>query len=484
MSVDIVIAGMPYVEGGEPLMAPGYLKSIVEIEGFSAIGIDLNVEFVNRIKGNRYYNELIGFATHGTITTQDEANKKNAIEEIIKEVDHQAQRILSYNPKQIGLSLLTAFAQGYTRWLCVRLKQLAPDIPIVVGGSGIRENLCDRGSYFCTELLSYNLIDHFITGDGERAIIEYLKGNYNYPGIDSMDWQQPDNLSDFPYPNYDDYDFSLYETPSIPILDSQGCVRKCEFCDIIEYWKKFTYKESSYTFQEMLHQSKKYNVYNFSMRNSLTNGNMREFKKWVSLVAEHNRTQPADTQVSWQGYFIIRNNEQHPEDMWPEIRDSNGTLYLGVETAIEKVRWEMGKKFKNEDIDYHLEMGKKYDVPLVMLMMGSNLGETREDYKFTQQWLQDRYQYAGKSVIGVWYTLAGILPNTAWDRKTDDDSISKSKHPYLWHETLGITEDERRLNLHVLIETAKPFNNFDSAISKTVNEMQSNLGDLIYDVTE
>lgn len=453
--VDIVFAAVPYVDSTEPIMAPGYLKAIVENNGYRAIAMDLNAEVMEKSKkyDRNLVEELVNFHYSDCACSEQAAV---ATEEM---VNYCAERILSYNSKIIGLSLLTYLSQRFTKFLLCRLKQLNPTVKIIIGGTGIKNFVADKKNDFCEELKQCGLIDHYILGDAENAIVEFLNGNLNYHGIDSEDWIQPTKLDQFPFPDYSDYNFDLYETKVIPIIDSQGCVRTCEFCDVIEHWKKYTYKPADYAFKEMLHQSQKHGIYKFSMRSSLTNGNLREFKKWVEMVAEYNQTHGTDKQFSWGGYFIVREGKQHPEELWEKIGLSQGTLILGVESVIEKVRWDLGKKFYNVDIDYHLEMGRKYQVPLVLLLIIASPTETLEDYEFTKQWIKDRIHYAKNSVITVITSFASILPGTEWYRKADDFQITLGDFPVFWsHQNLEITQEKKNAYWKEIVEICKPFN--------------------------
>lgn len=450
---DIVFAAVPYVETTEPIMAPGYLKAIVAQHGFTSVAMDLNIEFLEKIKHHPHRDELIKF------NLQDSAVSVEVAGSVDELIDYCAQRILNCQPRVIGLSLLTFISQRFTKLLLLRLRQLAPTVKIVIGGSGIKDFVADKKNHFCEDLKKHQLIDHYILGDGENAIVQLLNNNLSYPGIDSEHWVQPTNLADFPYPDYSDYNFDLYADKVIPIVDSQGCVRTCEFCDIIEHWKKYTYKPAEYAFNEMLHQSRKHGIYRFSMRNSLTNGNLKEFKRWVELIADYNQTATPDTQFSWFGYFIVRNASQHPEELWEKIGQSNGSLFLGVESVIERVRWEFGKKFYNQDIDYHLAMGQKYHIPLLILLISGSPSETREDYEYTKQWLKDRLHYAKNSVSSVSITLASILPGTEWQRKINESQIAVGQYPVLWvNQQLNITQEERLNYFNQLIEICKPYN--------------------------
>ena len=262
-------------------------------------------------------------------------------------------------------------------------------------------------------------------------LIEYLKNNLTYPGINSATWEPVIDLNVLPYPDFSDYDFSLYQEPGIPICDSRGCVRTCEFCDIIEHWKKYQYRTADNIFAEMQHQIQKHKLTKFFFYNSLTNGNMKEFQKLLDLICEYNTDNPAK-QISWDGYFIVRNEKQHPEEFWQKIKKSNGYLQLGIESVVEKVRVNLGKNFTNEDIDYHLAMAKKYSVPLLLLLIIGYPTETHEDFEFTKQWFQDRQQYARNPINQVVFALAAILPNTKLERKQEEYGIVRGEIPTIW----------------------------------------------------
>jgi hypothetical protein len=451
---DIVFASVPLVEASEPIMPPGLLKSIAEAEGFTSIAIDLNVDIWHWVRDHSEREKLVHNLSNHVID-------HDIADELHMMIKHCAEQILAHNPTIVGLSLLSYQSQVFTVWLAFYLKDVQPDIKIIIGGSGIKNFVADiANNSFCETLKKLKLIDHYIMGDGEIALKEFLHGNLNYPGIDSVTWIQPTDISNFPHPNYTDYDFTKYDNPAIPITDSRGCVRACEFCDIIEHWKKFVYRSAESLFDEMLHQIKTHNIKNFNMMNSLTNGNMKEFSKWLDLIVEYNKHQPQEQQISWKGYFIVREAHQHPEELWDKLKKSNGLLVLGVESVIEHVRWNMKKKFTNKAIDYHLEMARKYQVPLNLLLIVGSPEETYKDYEFTKQWFRDRVGYAKNSVQSVILNFAAILPGTEWSRKKDQLKIISGNFPSNWiKQDQSITPEIRLQHFNELAKICEAFTN-------------------------
>ena len=130
-----------------------------------------------------------------------------------------------------------------------------------MGGSGIT-TISEK---YPQKLYDAGMIDAFITGEGEQSIIEFAKGNFDYPGINDMNYKQitPEIIDRTPEPNFDDYNLDLYGKENLliykqfdsatwadfnkdihvlPITASRGCVRKCVYCDVPSQWPKFTHR--------------------------------------------------------------------------------------------------------------------------------------------------------------------------------------------------------------------------------------------------
>jgi hypothetical protein len=455
----IVFAAVPYLETDQPIMAPAVLKAVAESQGHKSFGIDLNIDFRTKIlslpENSRF--AMIDFLLRKQTKLSDRIFVLFA--EI---VDQYSRRILSYKPNVVGLSLLTWQSQVFAQELAINLKRLRPKLEIIMGGTGITQQLMNSDTSYCWHLKNKGIIDHYITGDGEQALVEYLNGNLNFPGIDSSSWTELSDLDSWPVPDYSDYDFSMYQGNDgkvrIPIADSRGCVRTCEFCDIIEYWKKYRYRSADSLWHEMLQQINKHNISDFIFHNALTNGNMKVFGQLLDRIVEYNSDLPREKQISWVGYFIVRNSAQHPEELWQKLSQSNANLMLGVESAIQRVRYEIGKKFTNEDIDWHLDMGQKYQVPLLLLIIVAYPTETVEDFEFTKQWFRDRAGYAQNSVVGISLQYSSILPNTALARKSNDYGIVLGNAAPIWfNKKLSVTVEEKIQHMQDLLDICEVF---------------------------
>jgi len=448
---NVVIAAMPFVDSMHaPMAAPAVLKASLTKAGIKSTAIDLNIEVLIKVKSHPEYHNLKKFFEN------QEVDDSRNVQEISKILQYCAERIVSKNPTVIALSLLTFECQNFTLWLCLLLRQQCPTARIVIGGPGIKNQVANLNDKFREVAVELGLIDHYVTGDGDQALIEYIKGNYNFPGINTDHWTPIKDLDSLPYPDWSDYNFYLYSQTYIPVVDSKGCVRNCEFCDIIEFWEKFQSRKADSIFSEMLHQIDRYGYYNFDFRSSLSNGNLKEFKKLLTLMHEYNKTKTyRPEQISWNASFIVRQKSQHPELMWEQMGATHASLSLGIESVVPHVRHHLGKHFENEDIDWHLEMAKKYNVKIIMMIITGYPTETREDWEFTKNWFKERSHY-NDTISRLFLSPAGILNGTELQR-------NMKSHGIIWlggnkltrWETKNINFNERMSYHSELVELCK-----------------------------
>jgi hypothetical protein len=403
--VRVVLAAMPWVETNSPLMAPAVLKSSLTAHNISSVALDLNREFIDLVDDHPLKYQIQQFLIYETIT-----------EDIILEVraifDHLATCILKHNPEWVALSLLTYMCQNATKWLCVALKSQQPDLKIVIGGPGCFSSLKGNDS-FAVQLKSCCVIDAYVVGDGEHAIVQVIRGN-EYPGVNNSDWKEIQNLDDLPFPDFDDYQWHRYQEKKLAIWGSRGCVRECTFCDIHEHWEKFNWRSAENIFQEMMHQHAKYGINQFHFADSLVNGNQKEYRKLITLLAEFNHNRSEDQQIRWGGFFIFRQQEQMRDEDWKLTADSGARiLVVGVESFVEHIRYHVKKKFSNQDLDYGLDMCKKYNINVSLLAIVGYATETHQDHLEQLCWLEEHTHFANTPIKSIEFGQGlAILPGT------------------------------------------------------------------------
>jgi radical SAM superfamily enzyme YgiQ (UPF0313 family) len=433
-SKDMVIVTVPWTDSSLPLMAPAALKPIVEKAGLSCLAVDLNVEIYQFTRTHAYKDQLIRFFFDEAIDHQTGP----ILEQLFETT---ARQIMSWQPKFVGLSLLSYVCQHAAKWLAYYLKKFDPEVTIIVGGAGCLSTFTGPSEYVDT-MLDLKLFDYHVRGDGEHSLFELLKGNHDYHGINSLEWKELDQeeLRSLPMPDYSHYHFDLYDKKVLPLIGSRGCVRRCTFCDYIANWKKFQWRTAEDIFDEMLRQSRRYKIYNFKFQDSLTNGNQKEFGRLIELIADHNHNNPT-CGFTWSGYYIFREHTAKSEREWSVLSQSGASnLAVGIENVNEHIRYAIGKKFSNLAIDYHFEQAKKYSITLLILNIVGYVNETTADIEYAKQWLIDHVSY--KDILYLqWGGTLGIFPNTYLDSNKQSLGIQMiGTQPSLWiNPTTGST---------------------------------------------
>jgi len=421
----VVIVTVPFVDEDSPLAAPAVLKAALQAAGINCVALDLNIEVYNKLKHHPKKNLFCNFFYQQKI-------HDDIVDELVSMLEFYVQEIQWHQPSIVGLSLFTSNSQTFCAWLCAMLRQKIPGCRIIIGGPGL-ETLENSFFKYPDRLKHLELIDDYITGDAETSLVEYVHGNRNFPGINSTNWQANANFDQLPIPDYSDYRWFRYGNVLLPIVDSRGCVQQCEFCDVIAFWKKFQFLSAENIFRQMMLHIETYGVYRFQFSSSICNGNLREFRKLMQMLSDYNYKAIAEEQLHWVGSFIVRPATSHPESLWELIQRSNGYLLTGVESVTERVRIALGKKFSNEDLDYHLTMARKYQVPMNMLLIAAYYTETEEDWVNSKQWFRDRQDFANNTIMQVQMTLPTILAGTKLEATVDRDKFLANHNNRLSH---------------------------------------------------
>ena len=267
--IDVIITTVPWTDSYIPLMAPAVLKPIVERAGMTCLAVDLNAEIYKKILPLHHRDKVYEFFFDGrTDCSQSVLWLENMMHSV-------AMQLIKWKPKFIGLSLFSYVSRSSAEWLCYFIKKLDPNVKILLGGAGCLEQFTGPG-HFADDLIKRKLADFHIRGDGEHALFELLIGNQEYVGINSLTWKELDRsaLAKLPMPDYRNYNFSIYNKKVLPIQGSRGCVRRCTFCDYIENWKNFQWRDADEVFKEMMTQYRNYNIRTFKFQDTLVNGNV------------------------------------------------------------------------------------------------------------------------------------------------------------------------------------------------------------------
>lgn len=430
---DIVFLTLPRLELRAPITAPAILKSVVEKKGYSAFCYDLNLDLWLNIDTKKHGN--VWFDTDLTFRYDDKFAEFWK-EHIVPHTQRWIDVIKEKNPKWIGMTIFSQRSKWISIAMCELLQKHLPDIKLVVGGP--------FAEHTGKLLYEKNLVDAYVVGEGEEAILQILKNNFAAPGINGNPPEQINDLDTIPIPDYSDFHMDKYPmtwsdprikdetkmgTDFVYITGSRGCVRKCSFCDIQSVWPKFRFRSGKSVADEMCEQNQKYGSRRFLFTDSLLNGSVKQLKDICNTLIEYEK-QGKMKPIRWQGQFIARPEHQMPEEVY-KLMDKARLRFvsIGVESGSETVRNDMKKMFDNAAMDFTFRMCAKYNIEMAWLLLVGYPTETEEEFQKTLDMLE-KYK---------WINEKGLVRSVALGPTLD---IVPGSPLYWKQKELGITWDE------------------------------------------
>jgi radical SAM superfamily enzyme YgiQ (UPF0313 family) len=397
---DICIAAIPYVPYHLPLSAPAALKGHLLSRGFRACTREFNLETRVLIADDDVMETLASYWIDADAVLDASTQARyHAV------LDQLAQEITAVSCKWIGISVFTFHSQRFCRdWLQYVSRYRRVGQRILLGGLG----LDDAFLYTVRDQ-----IDCYIMGDGELALEHLLRGEMEYPGINSAGEQIRD-LDVLVAPDYSDYHRlreydNFYDGPAIKITGSRGCVRSCSFCDVAKYWPKFSYRSGRLIADDIMTLHKKTGVRHFIFSDSLVNGNLKQLMEMMRVLADYNAT--LDQPISWGGQWISRKQQGLPRDYYDLIKRSGGReLTIGVETGSDRVREHMRKGFTNQDLDAEMEQFSRHGITCGFYIMVGYPTETFSDFCDTLDMFQRYTRYVADGTINGVMLGNGFFP--------------------------------------------------------------------------
>lgn len=370
-----LIINPPFMEPHRPPISSAILAEIFRLKGYEVSVLDLNIELFHAIGGDMFYDVQSMFTNNMCSKEQNqyliEFNNRFLNQKDLEKYEYIAISCFSYwNLKMV-------------EFCCQHIRGIYHGT-IIVGGAGLEQD--DFGK----KLRDQQLIDHYIYGEAELALPKLLDGIENYPGINGNQPEQIDDIEDLPLPNYGYFDLKRYDwlldKPDVFIYGSRGCVRKCTFCDVEHYWPKFRWRTGKSIANEMIANYEKYGISNYFFADSLVNGNLKEFTIFCDTLVKYK-----PDLFRWAGYAIVRPKEHHPIEMFDMIKEAGGRFWsLGIETGVDRIRYEMKKKFTNDDVDWHLEQSQRIGLQNLFLMIPTWPSETSQEHleylKIFERW--------------------------------------------------------------------------------------------------
>jgi hypothetical protein len=456
--LDIVLCNIPFMSVAYAPAGTSLLKACVQQAGYTCTVKDYNIKLWNSLSDKKIIADLENyFSINSPLDTDTQILVDQYYELLIKE-------LLSLNPTWIGFSVFTFQCQRATTEI---LRRLRPRFKgkIMIGGAGIStRGIASSNADYADMLLNDNLIDASLKGDGDIALIELLKGNFSYAGINGNPYKGVPDLNVIPKPDWSDVidlPYRYHDRKILPITGSRGCVRHCSFCDIHEFWTKFKFRSGQNIAEEMIENYKTHGVSDFYFMDSLINGSMKAFRELCqTLVQYYKDNQLPEKFFRWGGQFIVRSSMQMlPNDFNLAAKSGCDNLCWGVESGSERVRKDMQKQFSNEDLDYCMEQISRVGMHCYFFIIIGYPTETEKDFQDSLDMFTRYQKYA---IEGILYgvnlgALASLDDGTPLYKNSEELGLvpiipAEHAHGLNWQSKLNPVSLEKRILRRILIQ--------------------------------
>ena len=381
------------------------------------------------------------YAKQGTV----DLSKYKELNEIIRIFK---KYIKSIKPKFLGFGLIDGNIDA-SLFFAKKLKEIFPDIKIILGGCGVgllgRNRLslsvASNDSY---DIEKYTFIDFIINGDGEKTLIELFDSNFqNLEKIKGLVWKKNDlwqinqkrdftDLNTAPSPDYSDFFenpyYKKYYDIAIPLTFSRGCNFRCTFCSVPTFVPIYRHKPIEKCLDEIGHwinlNEDKYEEYSWweggwklgmLAHDSIMNGN----PKWLEDLCYGIIDRGYGEKITWGGNLRLMLPMANIDTL--RLYNKAGIEYMvtGFESASPRVLKHM-KKNKNMKIvrkifenirQINKEAGDLQNdkIRIQLQLIIGYLNETEEDFQMTLDFIEEFndviYEILTCSVFNLWTPL-------------------------------------------------------------------------------
>ncbi len=307
-----------------------------------------------------------------------------------------ARRVLDTNPDLVGFSLMTP--QLLTALAVSSLvKQIRPDLPIVLGGAHVDST---KGDVFAMA----NSFDLAVHGEGEGTLLDVCQTMRSHgmrdleqywadiPGLIYRDGKGSvmvnpartftRDLDEFPRVDYDLLDITKYSIPTmagryvLSMMLSRGCPFKCTFCDApITMGKKLRFWSIERVIEDIRFYKQKYGVTNFVFKDSTFTANKKWALKFVQALLD------ANLNIKWR--CNTRVNLVPPELLNLMAEAGCYVINFGVESGHPDILKRIKKEVDLDHVVDAFERCRKLGIRTYATFLIGNPGETTETARAT-----------------------------------------------------------------------------------------------------
>lgn len=433
---DIVLIQAPGWGVNTPPLGTAMLTAYARKHGYKVLPIDLNVEFYLKrppeFKNTWEMEQSLWFWE-----TSESVERMMKI--FHKEIDSFIDLVIATNAPIVGFTIYNSSAHISIE-LARMLKERQPKLKIIFGGPHVSRDVIGLS------VIKNHFIDAVAQGEGELTlidIIERVKTGQpltDCPGlivfvdgriVETGTQKSIGNLSQIPVPDFSDYAFDLYRTPTrLPVMSSRGCPNQCIYCNERPFWAKFRARAAGDVFAEIQTQISQYPSIDYiDFQDSLVNGKIHELERLAELIIE------SGLKIQWSGQAVIR--KEMTIRLMSKLKQSGCIcLAYGLEAPSESLMLSIGKLLsKGADMNAITQAHAKSGLGVTYNFMFGLPGETEEDAFAVHEFLR-RNKDSGMSVNPS-SCFCYFGPGTPAYDNPEKYGIDLSKGGLFWESTDG-----------------------------------------------
>ncbi len=301
-----------------------------------------------------------------------------------------------------------------------RLRELQPDVLVFVGGPGAGW----RESRDHMRHVAAGLIDGFVVGEGEITCHELLSRIRRGESLDDLPgfvggdeagearYRPGPFLTDMarlPVPDFGDFDMSEYDIDSLVVEWNRGCVARCTYCSINEYWNAFRFKSADAVATELETLAARHGIRRFTVVDPMVNGNPDHLERVCDAIVARR------IDVEWSAGFSP--NKTVSAEVFRKLRAAGcWKLEFGVDSGSDRILKKMGKRYRADAAGQMIDDAHNAGIQVMLYLIVGFPGETDETVDETIDWLR-RHAHAIDMVRSV--SSLTIEDGTAVERRSE-----------------------------------------------------------------
>jgi anaerobic magnesium-protoporphyrin IX monomethyl ester cyclase len=260
--------------------------------------------------------------------------------------DSIAERLKQWKPLAVGFSLIFQFFLPQYRKLAQRLREAGVDCHFTIGGH--YPSLCHQ------ELLTnFPEIDSVVRYEGEETLIDLvarLAAGEDWRQLDGIAYRRGDeivstqpralvaDLDALPFPDRPREPERVGGFPTLPVLASRGCIRRCSFCSIHTFYrtapgKVVRVRKPERVVAEMLDLHRRHGVRVFLFQDDDFPLWGKKGRRWASELMGRMHDSGLAENTVWK---ISCRAEYVESELFQEMREAGLFLvYMGIESGVD-----------------------------------------------------------------------------------------------------------------------------------------------------